>query len=450
MNKGLKAILIMALAVVTALLITSCKGVDNPYASNENDGYTVNVRYDANGGTYATNTTVIVDSYSPADFPGGMLPLLPPDSDLREKPFSAKKSGYFLAGWYTERTAVLDGDGNHLDEDGNVASESGNAPAYTYSGYWDFESDRLDLNGLEGNTVTLYAAWVPEFSFEFINKATGEQYGSISINPLDNSKIITLPAWNTATGRMDKNGFPELIGKTFDKAYTDAEGNNQITDATVTHTGSIDLSTATATDNVMKIYVDFLDGSWFRINTVEQLISNTNPTAHYIIESDLNFEEKAWPFANSVFSGSIIGNGHTLSNITAKQSSQSQQAGLFGALTESASITDITFENASYTIAKGSRNPGGSFGLFAGRINEGATLVNVSVSGSLTVSSDATNGSLTALNGDHSIGLVCGTGYEYCNIDYSSISVTALNEGTRYTVTVSADGNTVSWVRARA
>ncbi len=434
MNKTIRAILIFAVALATLLLVTSCKGTDNPYASGAEDGYTVNIRYDANGGTYATNTTVIVDSYSPEDFPSGRLPLLPPDSELRKNPFTAKRSGYFLAGWYTERTEVTDTDGN---------------TSYAYSGHWDFDVDRVDLNTLEGNTMTLYAAWVPEFSFEFIDRESGDTLGTVSVNPLDGSDTLTLPAWNTATGRMDKNGFPEFVGKTFDAAYTDGAGVNKITDTTVTHTGRIDIETATATDNVMKIYLDLLDGSWYRISTVDQLIANANPTAHYIIEADLDFAGKSWPLTGS-FSGSIIGNGHKLENITAKQGSQSQQAGLFGSITDSAVIRDVDFLNVDYTIAKGSRNPGGSFGLFAGRIFEGATLENVTVSGKLTVSSEATNGSITAVNGDHSIGLVCGTGYEYCNIDYSAITVVALNEGTRFTVTVSADGNTVSWVRERA
>lgn len=434
MNKTIRAILIFAVALATLLLVTSCKGTDNPYDSGAEDGYTVNIRYDANGGTYATNTTVIVDSYSPEDFPSGRLPLLPPDSELRKNPFTAKRSGYFLAGWYTERTEVTDTDGN---------------TSYTYSGHWDFDTDRVDLNTLEGNTMTLYAAWVPEFSFEFIDRESGDTLGTVSVNPLDGSDTLTLPAWNTATGRMDKNGFPEFVGGTFDAAYTDEAGVNKITDTTVTHTGRIDLETATATDNVMKIYLDLLDGSWYRISTVDQLIANANPTAHYIIEADLDFSGKSWPLTGS-FSGSIIGNGHKLENITAKQGSQSQQAGLFGSITDSAVIRDVDFLNVDYTIAKGSRNPGGSFGMFAGRITPGATLENVTVSGRLTVSSEATNGSITAVNGDHSIGLVCGTGYEYCNIDYSAITVVALNEGTRFTVTVSADGNTVSWVRERA
>lgn len=434
MNKTIRAILIFAVALATLLLVTSCKATDNPYASNEGDGYTVNIRYDANGGTYATNTTVIVDSYSPEDFPSGELPLLPPDSELRKNPFTAKRSGYFLAGWYTERTEATDENGN---------------PYYTYSGHWDFDTDRLSLDSLEGDTLTLYAAWVPEFSFEFIDRESGATLGQVDINPLDGSRALTLPAWNTATGKMDKNDFPEFVGKTFDAAYTDEGGLNKITDSSVTHTGVIDLDTAEASGGVMKIYLDLLDGIWYRISTVDQLISNANPAAHYIIEADLDFSGKSWPLTGS-FSGSIIGNGHKLENITAKQGSQSQQAGLFGSITESAVIRDADFVNVNYIIAKGSRNPGGSFGLFAGRIFEGATLENVTVSGKLTVSSEATNGSITAINGDHSIGLVCGTGYEYCNIDYSAITVEALNEGTRYTVTVSADGNTVSWVRERA
>ena len=446
MNKHLRIVLLAALTLAILLLATSCKSTENPYDTGRDEGYTVNIRYDANGGTFATNTSVIVDSYNPEDFPSGKLPLIAPeDEDNRPAAKLPQNDGFILAGWYTERTPVLDGEGNHLDYDGNIASESGMTPAYTFTGHWDFKNDRLDLSTLEGDGITLYAAWVPEFYFEFYDIDSGEKIGERKAVA---GEAIAIPVLNPESGKVEKKDFPELFGKTYDSFFLDSEGNNPISGSTVTHTGVIDLATATATGSVMKIYTKLLDGLWYSISTPEQLISRADPTAHDVLNADLDFEGSAWPLS-STFMGSIIGNGHKISNITLKQSQQSNLAGVFKSLEAGATVEDVTFENVTYTISAGNKNPDISYGLFAGRISEGATVRNVAVSGKLIISSKALNGSLTQTNGDYSVGLVAGTGYENCDIDYSAITVEALNEDTRYSVTVSADGNTVSWVREK-
>ncbi len=436
--------------VSVAFTLTACKKRDNPYLKNENDGYSVNVRYDANGGSFATNTSVVVDSYNPDDFPSGKLPLVAPENKTfrGDKAQTAQNNGFILAGWYTERTPVLDGEGNHLDYNGGIASETGLTPAYTFGGHWDFASDRLDLSTLEGNTLTLYAAWVPEFYFEFYDVSTGEKLGE-SIASV--GEEITLPALNTATGKVDANSFPSLIGKTYDvgKIYTDKDGTAAVS-GKITHSGSINLENATAEGAVMKLYADLLDGEWYWISNADQLINNANPSAHYVIQSDLDFEGKSWPLSSS-FSGVIEGNNHKICNISIKQNSYANLAGIFKTVTRTAVITDLTFENAVLEINAGyNKEIGLSYGLFAGKIEEGATLRGIGITGKMIFSAEALNGSITKDNGDYTVGLVAGTGYEFCDIDYSGIELEALNtDRATHTVTVSANGNTVSWVREK-
>ncbi|MBQ2793705.1 MAG: hypothetical protein IJF05_03285 [Clostridia bacterium] len=449
MNKIFKFLVPAVLLVSVLFALTACKGRDNPYKSNEDDGYTFNVRYDAGNGSFTTNTSVVVDSYNPDDFPSGSLPLVAPEnkSVRGDRAQVAKNNGFILAGWYTERTPVLDGEGRHLDYLGGIASESGLNPAYTYGGYWDFDNDRLDLSAIDGSTVTLYAAWVPEFYFEFYDVNTGEKLGEEIASV---GERITLPALNRDTGRVEANSLPQLIGRTYDVSnmYTEIGGNP--VSGELVHSGSINLENATAEGSVMKIYVELLEGEWYWISTADQLISNANPAAHYVIEADLDFTGKSWPL-NGSFSGVIEGNGHKISNITVKQSSFSNLAGIFKTVTSKAVITELSFENAVLEINKGYNKENGLYyGLFAGKIEQGATVSQVSVTGKMTFYAEALNGSLTKDNGTYTVGLVAGAGYEFCQIDYSGITLEAVNgDGATHTVTLGASGNVVSWFREK-
>ena len=62
MNKKIKVILLLAFALIAAFLVSSCDD-GSPYAMYDESGYQISVKYDANGGTFTTGTTVIVDTY---------------------------------------------------------------------------------------------------------------------------------------------------------------------------------------------------------------------------------------------------------------------------------------------------------------------------------------------------------------------------------------------------
>ena len=66
------------------------------------------------------------------------------------------------------------------------------------------------------------------------------------------------------------------------------------------------------------------------------------------------------------------------------QPTGAQQGGLFGFIGEGASITDLHFDNVTYT-AVGSRIQGATIGLLAGTISDKATLENVTISGKLLI-----------------------------------------------------------------
>ncbi len=404
MKRMCKAAAFAALALAIATFFAGCTAEPTPYETNNDKGYTVSVKYDANGGIFTTNTSVIVDSFNASTAPQGAdgktaIALLSPDNAARgNDAFRAVNNGYFLAGWYQERF-------ESTDEDGNTA--------YTYSGKWDFESDRLqvDPNGTyssEQPVMTLYAAWVPLFEVAFYDRATGELVESFTYDPTT-AEELQMPAWDTETGAVEMYDFPEREGYTFDKAYLDAEGKNAITTETITHTGAVNYETGTAKDSTMKLYVDYTEGEWYRIYTAEQFGDNASVNGCYEIMADLDFADEIWPtslmYGN--FTGIIHGNGHTIKNVTLEQTNNSKiNAGLFGNLTETAVIEDLKLDNICFTMKAGTRMVDASFGLFAGKIATDATVKNVAITNStLQIDSSCYFGV-----DEYSIGLVCGGG----------------------------------------
>ena len=435
MTKCMKIALVTLLLLSTVFFVAACSGKTTPYDDNDAAGYTVSIRYDANGGFFATSTSVIMDSYNLSGMNAGSngmvsLGLLAPEDSRRgsSDTFVATKNGYFLAGWYTERIENTDSEGNTV---------------YTYANKWDFNSDLLEVDPNKTYTssepvLTLYAAWVPMFQINFVSMGTNEVLGTYSFNPISASSI-QVPQWDTKTGSVEMYRFPEKKGYTFNGAYYDAEGKQPISDV-VTHTGTI-LDNGTAVGHIMDVYVDFMEGEWYHIYTAEQLRKNASTSGNYILEADLDFSGEKWPsvFATGSFSGTIQGNGHTIKNVTFNQTKMdAENTGLFGTLQSGCIISNLTFENVTFTIEKGF-NRAANYGLLAGSIYEGAQLTNVQIKNSaLLIDSGA-----RFATDDYAIGLVCGAG-QAGKVSYADITAAVTGKNPeKYTITVEEDGNSL-------
>lgn len=436
MNHKIKAILTACALFATLTFVAGCAEEQSPYEINDGENYTVSVKYDANGGTFTTNTSVIVDSYNISEMKAGSggqveIALLSPDNAARgNDAFTAVNNGYFLAGWYAQRTETLDEAGNTV---------------YVYADPWDFEMDLLqvDPKGTYSSAepvMTLYAAWVPLFEIEFYSLNTGDYLDTLSFNPMEVEEIL-VPAWNTETGIIDMYDFPEKSGYTFSGAYYDAAGTQKVDTAAVVHPGVVDPINGMAKNASMKLYVQWTEGTWYHIYNTEQFLDNASVNGNYVIHADLDFADKIWPTALMYgnFAGTIQGNGHTFQNIEFAQTNNSKvNAGLFGQLTETAKISDLTFRNVSFTIEAGSRKAGASYGLFAGTISNEAVLDNVKIENS-TLKIDS---GCYFSQDDYSIGLLCGMGNTNA-LDYSGITCVAAGEKPE-TVTITVDGNAVT------
>ena len=441
MKLKIKSILSVIAVVLLSVILAGCGNDVTPYQPNDTDNYTVIVKYDANGGTFTTNTSVIVDSYNIEDMKingEGMaeLALLSPDDQARNHDaFTVTNNGHFLAGWYAQRTESTDDEGNTV---------------YVYSDRWDFENGLLEIDPSKEYTssepqLTLYAAWIPLFEIEFYSLDSGEYIESYVYDPTA-VESIRVPEWSEETGAIEMYEFPKKSGYTFNKAYYDENGEMPVDSAELIHSGSVDYETGTAADSAMKLYVDWIEGEWFRIYNTEQFLDNASVNGNYEIFADLDFADEIWPtslmYGN--FSGTIKGNGHTFKNIEAVQTNNSKvNAGLFGQITETAQILDLTFENVIFTVKAGSRVMGTSYGLFAGTLSTGATIDNVSILNSTL----AIDSSCYFASDDYTIGLVCGMG-DASVIANPEIKVAAVGDNPE-TLTITVDNNAVTVEQAQ-
>ena len=437
-----KLLLLLMAAIAVLCILTGCSQWELPYEEMNEKGYTVSVRFDPCGGAFAgTENVQIVDVFSLADAkkdPSGnyLLSLLSPDDSRRgDRAFAVSKNGCFFAGWYRECTPRTDSAGNPLDCYGNPTSESGLDQGYTYCGLWNFETDSLSVptgGSYSSDTpyMTLYAAWIPYFNFEFYVK---NDSGTFELYDSEQMISLSIPEWNTETGKLDMKGFPEIDGKTFVKAYLDAEMTKPVTE---TLSGEIDYEHGISATEKIAVYTEFAEGEWYRITNAKQFAA-TKLTGCYYIEADLDFTNVNWSaaLAGGAFTGKIYGNGHKFSNISFIQADNSKtNGGLFGSIASGAVIKDIAFENVSYTLGAGSRMQAPVFGLLCGTLSEDALIEGVSItSSSFTISGDI-------YPQEYTLGTLVGNG-DNRGIDISGIKV-SVAEGAEAKISITVDDNT--------
>lgn len=406
-------------------------------------GYTISVTYDANGGEYLNRPGItVMDVFNPDHFEKDVngnihIPLKEPTDPSRPTSSSTsitlKKDGYFFAGWYEERT-VKTIDGTPIDENGRALQlqEDGTykyldatteetkltvTPAYEYDGYWDF-ANTWDLNPdeIEGTeSKTLYAGWVKYFEFNYYyyqqddaetveDESGWTLFGSHGFDykttnatgsQTADKDTIWLPRWNN--GIMDHEfsyanqsvyTFPKLSGMTFAKAYLDADCSQEITESAFEHRGELDYEHAVAVNRVENIYVTFEQGERYKIETAKQLQDNFNAQGIYEIKANLDFTGLTWPigFMSNSFTGKMFateGQTFEIANISATYASADKASfvGLFGEISDGAEIRNLSFKNVTVDFAVAQLASEANVGFFAGYVQENATISGVSIDG---------------------------------------------------------------------
>lgn len=447
MKKKILMIVGIALLITTCVMLAACSQWEAPYSTlAKEEGYSVKVYFDSNGGMFAGTPTGIkvVDVYSTesgVDAENGQKAVTifaPNDSRRGNRAMEVSKDGYFLAGWYMECSPRVDENGNALDAWGELTSVSGKEQGCVYSNKWDFASDKLtvDPNKTYGDgeyALTLYAAWIPYFEFEIYEEKDGVTTKLDTVTTLS----FEAPKWASEDAvQISMNSMPKRQGYTLVGAYTDKEMTTEMS-GTFDYKTQIDYEKGIAYQSRIPIYTVWEEGNRYNIYTAKQFMDNADVNGIYDIKADLDFSAYSYwspVLSKGNFQGKIYGNGHTLSNITAMQadSDNSLYCGLFGKLAQKAELFDVTFENVNFTI-KGSLKPGFNYGLLAGAIEDEAKLEGVSIKGNLIISSDWYS------NADYEIGLLCATGNNH-GIDTSAINCIKDKEENPLYITVTEDG----------
>ena len=266
MKKTIVKIISLIILAALAAGMVACAST-TVYDSLSEDGFDVRVRFDSDG-AFINNTQniTVVEVYSSSDAVtvGGKtgISILAPDDPRREKEstFSLAKTdgknNYVLAGWYTERTLRTDANGNALDAYGMPISESGREQAYVYGGRWDFDKDLIDPDSLENGEMTLYAAWVPFFTYEFYSENENGEFEKLGSK---NKLTLVLPQWNDRKGEYNMKDFPSLDGKTFAGAYLDPNFTDEISADLDGREYFIDYEKGIAIEVTVKVYIKWAE-----------------------------------------------------------------------------------------------------------------------------------------------------------------------------------------------
>ena len=236
-------------ALVIALTVAIILGAGkSKFDEAAKAGYTVSVTFDSNGGTFKGSESSIIDLYKPESIGADGITILAPDDARRDKNnvMTVTKAEHFFAGWFRERELI----------DPNDPSKG-----YTYYGKWDFETDRLTIDpgkkyDPDESVLTLYAAWVPYYTFEIYAEDGTTLLDTVS------ARYLTIPDTDNA-GEIEYDNFPEREGYTLKAVYylesgVKVEGSYLDESATKkTITGEWDEETATLKTPVIKLYTEW-------------------------------------------------------------------------------------------------------------------------------------------------------------------------------------------------
>ena len=374
MNKVLKRILIASAVMVTSLtagIFTSCSYGSNPEETKKQEGYSCCVTYDANGGTFGSNSTrtyALVKENSLTPAPGYV------DSKTKATVKVPTRRNYQLV---AEAKDDNDDDTNDeaigskswfvakTDENGNVVYEGegeDKVPVLLSNEPWDFGKDRVTED------ITLVAQWSEVFRYVLYlteENTKGEK-------ELKELRTYTVAPGDTIADKLYEKENGSLVRRadyirvkvanyTFLDFYMD-ESLTAPLDVNYVHPGRREVEiteinpetkqeeTKTVTTNTVEIYVKYLAGKYDLVSN-KNIRTLTESSKWYLVE-DVDLSSVNWTALNR-FTGTIYGNGFALKNLTVtatvmKPTGAYRAHSIFGQM--GGTIENLTFDQVTLNV----------------------------------------------------------------------------------------------------
>ncbi len=231
------------------------------------------------------------------------------------------KSGYHIEGWYKTKTVNLDG-------------------SVTYSDKWDFERDRMTIDG-----VTLYAKWEENRTYKYelyYKDSNGNDVYLDGYECKEGAKFSDTLIRNKTVSGFTSLGYLDELGNVWDNNFKHPGGDADLT---------------------IKVYLDLIEGDYTVVKTANQFRNALSRGQNIYLYNDIDFDEDEINFSS--YSGTILGNGYTVSNFTIGY--DDSRTGLKGELDDltgaanhlyvslffelkGATIKDLTFKDAIVDI----------------------------------------------------------------------------------------------------
>lgn len=407
MKKKVKSILLVLFSVVASLfLFAGCELGETLEEALASRNLTVSVTYYANGGQFTSNSQDVCKLYYEAD----NLPLNIGAGGSREDyesggaafsgPITAEnavnRKYYEFLGWYH---AQKDENGAYLKEE--IKSDDGKTVKsviyYATEELVDFKQT------LPKGDYVFVAKWreIPKFVVQLVCDTPDVEMSVKGICDEMKEKTSLKHGDTVRTFRFDENGKTDsidisaapftadgytLINYYYDEACTQPLSGT-ITRGEMNEDKTVYLRVATGVWTVVKNANDFNKVNWGKAD------------ARYWIANDINASSLASKVPPSTVACEVQGNGFTISGMTYKRAGigKTDKVSLFGEIQATAKIENLTFADLKITYEikiVPNENDGGSIYTVFTSLSESATITNVRLTGTMSISKASTAGDL--------------------------------------------------------
>ena len=374
-KRSRRIILLLAALTVAfaALLLAGCSLGVSLDEIIDRENLQAKVTYHANGGAFENNADT-KDIYYRAGTPAIDIGHVRPSSGT----LSISRSNYDFVAWFYAQ----------LDSEGNPAYTDESKTTVALGEQFDFS---VPLEA--GDDIHLYAGWQRQSSVlvRYAGEVTVTGEDGESYEPGD---VIAEYGFGTQGAVYMPSSFTEFAGSTFVEFYADEDCTQKVSWPIM------------QSEEDVYIYAKYIEGEW-------TVVKNWNTFRTAMLQSSISNGERKIYINEDIDGGggsivitgtlacTIEGNGHTVRNFVVERTvSRDSYYGMFDTIAATAVMRDTRFEGINLTV--NARNFISGIGYFAGRIEEGAAIENVSFSGgTLTVglASNAATGNIVKTEG---------------------------------------------------